>query len=498
MEAFILALRIILAIIFGVAGVAKFADLVGSRKALAGFGVPASLIPAVAIGLPAVEIVIAAGLLNVELSWFAAIGGISLLTVFSIGMIVQISRGNAPDCHCFGQLHSEPVGVKSLVRNIIIMVPAGYLLLLGNGHQGLSFAYMTPDIIQMFLIGLGVVILGAMAFYLRAISAQQTQIIRRIEILEVMSRDGATVERDEAGSPHDGLPIGAFLPELDLKGFDGNFFGTRALREQVRPTLLIFVSPTCGPCQALLPRVDEWADDLREKLDFMFVSSGTVYENIEKFGSVENRPILLQDEREFADLVSARWTPSALLVSSDGRIASHIAAGDSAITDLIGKIKANGLTHDFDFFELGNVEPNPSQARVAIGESIPEFAVTAIDGQNISAADLKGKQTLVTFWSPTCPHCLNMIDQIKDWDSIKSVDEPELLLFSDGEEDSHREIGLRSPIVIDKSYKVAQRLGMHGTPSAILVNSEGKFASELAVGAPNIWALIGKRMPNTD
>ena len=247
-----------------------------------------------------------------------------------------------------------------------------------------------------------------------------------------------------------------------------------------------------------MPKVDEWANELAEKLDFILVSSGEVAENFEKFGSDQNRSILLQKEREFSDLVSARWTPSALLVSSDGRIASHIAAGDSAINELVGKIKANGLDGEFDYFELGNHRPNPSQSRLTIGETIPDFAVTAIDGQTISSADLRGKLTLVTFWSPTCPHCVDMIGQIKNWDSVKTSSDPDLLVFSDGEEKSHREIGLRSPIVLDKSYKTAQRLGMHGTPSAILVSSDGKFASELAVGAPNIWALIGKRMPNTN
>lgn len=498
MEVFILALRIVLALIFGVAGVSKFADLKGSRKALTGFDVPASLIPVIAVALPAFEIAVAAGFLNIAFSWFAAMGAMLLLVVFSTGMIIQMRRGNAPDCHCFGQLHSEPVGAKSLVRNIVIMVPAGYLILKGSGGQGLSFAYLTPDIIQMFLIGLGVVILGAMAFYLRAISNQQTQIIRRIEMIELLASDGASVERDEAGDPNDGLPIGALLPELNLKDEKGKTFGTGELRSRSIPSLLIFVSPTCGPCQALLPKVDEWANELAGKLDIIFISSGTVAENVEKFGSDDSRSILLQNEREFSDLVSARWTPSSLLVSSDGRIASHIAAGDSAINELVSKITASGLGGEFDYFELGTNRPKPSRSRLAIGETIPDFEVTAIDGQSIRATDLRGKPTLVTFWSPTCPHCVDMIDQIKNWDSVKDVGDPDLLVFSDGEENSHREIGLRSPIVLDKSYKVAQKLGMHGTPSAILVSSDGKFASELAVGAPNIWALIGKRMPDTN
>jgi hypothetical protein len=34
---------------------------------------------------------------------------------------------------------------------------------------------------------------------------------------------------------------------------------------------------------------------------------------------------------------------------------------------------------------------------------------------------------------------------------------------------------------------------MQGTPSAILVNERGIVVSETAIGAPDIWSLIGKR-----
>jgi hypothetical protein len=34
---------------------------------------------------------------------------------------------------------------------------------------------------------------------------------------------------------------------------------------------------------------------------------------------------------------------------------------------------------------------------------------------------------------------------------------------------------------------------MYGTPSAVLVNEDGVIVSETAIGAPDIWALIGKR-----
>ena len=44
-----------------------------------------------------------------------------------------------------------------------------------------------------------------------------------------------------------------------------------------------------------------------------------------------------------------------------------------------------------------------------------------------------------------------------------------------------------------EAYKTAAGFGMFGTPSAVLVNDEGKIISETAVGAANIWSLVGKK-----
>jgi hypothetical protein len=35
---------------------------------------------------------------------------------------------------------------------------------------------------------------------------------------------------------------------------------------------------------------------------------------------------------------------------------------------------------------------------------------------------------------------------------------------------------------------------MLGTPSAVLIDENGRIISETAIGAQNIWALVGRRM----
>ena len=86
-----------------------------------------------------------------------------------------------------------------------------------------------------------------------------------------------------------------------------------------------------------------------------------------------------------------------------------------------------------------------------------------------------------------------MADELRKWDAERELSDPDLVVFADGDIDLIRGLDLKSPIVLDKGYAVAENLGMHGTPSAILIDERGRFASEIAIGAPNIRALIDKK-----
>jgi hypothetical protein len=71
-------------------------------------------------------------------------------------------------------------------------------------------------------------------------------------------------------------------------------------------------------------------------------------------------------------------------------------------------------------------------------------------------------------------------------------------VFSDGPEEEHESLQLRSPVVLDPGYKISERLGMFGTPSAVMVDESGTIVSETAMGASNIWALVGRRPERTN
>jgi len=77
--------------------------------------------------------------------------------------------------------------------------------------------------------------------------------------------------------------------------------------------------------------VIKWRDELKDRIAFAFVTSGSEKGNRKKFADVADSPILLDDERQFANAVGGKWTPTALFVDANARVASHIAAADTAI-----------------------------------------------------------------------------------------------------------------------------------------------------------------------
>ena len=208
MDVILLLIRLFLFGVFALAGVGKLLDRPGSEKAVKEFGVPEDLARPVAYALPIVELAIGLFLLFVATSWLAAIAGLLLLLVFVGGMIYQMAKGNAPNCHCFGQIHSEPVGKTSLIRNIGFAILSLLLVAQGRENQGLDLTSSPNDMLQAVLI-LGILVLLAVAvFYLKKILDQQLQIAKRIEVLELVSRDGSVAEREDAGTRQKACRLG--------------------------------------------------------------------------------------------------------------------------------------------------------------------------------------------------------------------------------------------------------------------------------------------------
>jgi thiol-disulfide isomerase/thioredoxin len=110
-------------------------------------------------------------------------------------------------------------------------------------------------------------------------------------------------------------------------------------------------------------------------------------------------------------------------------------------------------------------------------------------GEEVSLAALQGRKTLLLFWSPECGFCQQMLPGLKELEANPPADAPKILIVSEGTEEDNRQMGLRSPVVLDHEYAVEDAFGVEGTPSGVLVDEEGRIASEVAVGAQEVFKL---------
>ena len=135
--------RLCLAAVFFVAGATKLADRSGTRQALADFDVPPRLARPLLLLLPAAELATATTLVFPTTARWGAAGGLVLLALFVVGLTRVLRRGEAPDCHCFGQLHSKPASWTTVARNFVLTLPAAYVALAGPGPSLASWVAST-------------------------------------------------------------------------------------------------------------------------------------------------------------------------------------------------------------------------------------------------------------------------------------------------------------------------------------------------------------------
>lgn len=129
----ILAARLVLAVVFAVAGFTKLVDRDGTRLAVRAFGVPTALAGPVAVILPLAEMATALALVAPDTAVTGAVAALVLLGWFMVAIAANLARGREPDCHCFGQLHSAPLGWPTLVRNTVLAGLAALVVAAGPG-----------------------------------------------------------------------------------------------------------------------------------------------------------------------------------------------------------------------------------------------------------------------------------------------------------------------------------------------------------------------------
>ncbi len=518
----LLAGRLLLAAVFAVAGLTKLADLPGSRRAVRDFGVSGRLAGPFGVLLPLVELGVAVALIPKASAWYGALAALVLLALFVVGIAANLARGRRPACHCFGQLHSRPAGWPTLARNAVLAAIAGFVLWQGKNDPGRSAVasldeFSAGESLALAAGILGISVLTAIVWTLVHLLGQNGRLLTRLDAVEAaLAASGrapapAVAPAAAPAPPEPGLPVGAPAPAFSLPGLYGETLTLDALRAAGKPVLLVFTDPNCGPCNGLLSDIGRWQREHADQFTVALISRGTPEANRPKSAEHGVSRVLLQRDFEVAEAYQANGTPIGVVVHPDGRIDSSLAPGADAIRALVARrlgaaaaavpapiaptpVAAPSRGMDGSG-PNGNGSPAvPSVA--AIGDRAPLLTFPSLTGRPMGIGDFRGHRTLVLFWNPGCGFCMQMLEDLKAWEANRPAGAPKLLVISAGTEEANRALGIHAPIVLDQGFEAGRAFGASGTPSAVLVDAQGKVASEVAVGAETVLALARGEAPN--
>jgi peroxiredoxin len=445
----LLLTRLGLAILFLVATLGKMLDRAGGVRAMTDFGVPRVLAAPAAIVLPLAELAVAVALLLSQTAWWGSLGAAFLLMLFVAGIAINLARGRAPECHCFGQFHSKPAGWQTLARNLMLAAAAGFVIAMGPAHPQRSVIAWAADLSAATEAGLALgaaslSLAAAVLWFLLQVIAQNGRLLLRLDALEQQlastpsTPSSSSVERGQGAGPMPpaGLPVGTTAPGFSLRGLFGETQTLDALRAAGGPLLLFFTDPNCGPCQALLPDIARWQRELAPTATLVLISRGNAEENRAKSSEHGLVNVLLQEDREVAIAYKSYGTPGAVLVLSNGRIGSPVAQGAEQIRALVARVAgsrvplaapalvpvpaAQAPTAD------GHGTPCPNCGRIhgngagpampegpVVGTPAPALRLPDLDGREVDLADFRGRETLVLFWNPGCGFCQRMLPDLK-------------------------------------------------------------------------------------
>jgi peroxiredoxin len=331
--------RVVLAGVFVFAGLAKLANRTESDRALAAFGVPAFLVRPVGVILPALELGVAALLLPAQSAWWGAVGASVLLLTFIVAIAANLAKGRAPACQCFGQVHARPISIATLVRNVALVLCAAPNVWVGRRYAGLTVFGSVPVAlglspwawITFVVLCLG---LALQMFLLWQLFRQHGRVLVRMDALEQrLATGGGPMHAAEPQAPL-GLAIGAPAPSFKLPTLSGATLGLDTLLRESKTLLLVFSNPGCQPCASLLPDIKRWQREAAEMVKIAVVSGGSAQANRVMSEQYALHDVLLQQEREVAELYAVPGTPGAVLIRADGTIGSFVAMGGAAIATL--------------------------------------------------------------------------------------------------------------------------------------------------------------------
>lgn len=187
-------------------------------------------------------------------------------------------------------------------------------------------------------------------------------------------------------------------------------------------------------------------------------------------------------------------------VSANDDISKDLAAGFKAdpavvtndVLELVRTLGRQGL--------LEGVEPDrPPQMQETTGfptgTELPGFRLDRLEGATFDLEAARGRKLMLVNWSPRCGFCDRIAPDLIELGPHLEREGIDLVLLSIGSREDNQEkltsLGIESPLALKEGMdpEVDPFRGL-GTPSAYLLDEQGRTAAELAVGAFKVPELL--------
>ena len=197
--------------------------------------------------------------------------------------------------------------------------------------------------------------------------------------------------------------------------------------------------------------------------------------------------VLFQKEHEISERFNLIGTPSAVLIQPDGAIGNPGVLGAEAIASLVASVatprRREGGLANIDAGGASNADGR------SIGQPTPAFELPDLDGALVPSHSFLGQNLFLLFWNPACSFCESIRPELLHWEERRGDAAPRLVVVTTAVPDRNRSLAFASAVLLDQRFSVGSLFGITGTPSALLIDAEGKLASSVVAGERAILAL---------